>query len=593
MSSRPAYNGSRRKLVLAFDIGTTYSGISYSFLDPGQAPIVKGVTRFPAHEQISGASKIPTIIYYDKEGNVRAVGAEATRDGAFELAEDEGWVKVEWFKLHLRSKFTAMQTIKSQIPALPANKSVVQVFADFLSYLLSCVSAYIQDTHSNGPDMWASVEHDLVYVLSHPNGWEGTEQSQMRKAAVVAGLIPDNVEGHARVSFVTEGEASLHFAVRNGVLSDAMDNGEGVVVVDAGGGTIDVSTYRQTKSNSEKVFEEIAIPQCHFFGSLFVSVHAQLFLKEALADSPFIDDLDHIVRCFDKTAKLRFRNADEPQYVKFGSTRDNDAKHNIRFGQLKLAGTDVAKFFEPSVDCILQSVLELRKTSLHPISHVVLVGGFAASDWLSKIIQHSLTAEGLKVIRPENHVNKAVSDGAISSYLDHFVRTRIAKVTYGHISQLRYKAEDPEHVKRFNTTLKSSAGDLLVDGVFTPILSRNTQVAETQEFRSGFNRSARTKSAQLNAFSTTISCYRGSNLKPKWTDVDAGNYSQVCTINVDIAHVEPTEKVNTAGEKYYSFDYDIVLLFGHTEMKAQIAWFENCRSPTTIVYDPDIALDNP
>jgi hypothetical protein len=29
LSSRKAYSGSRRKIVLAFDVGTTYSGISY------------------------------------------------------------------------------------------------------------------------------------------------------------------------------------------------------------------------------------------------------------------------------------------------------------------------------------------------------------------------------------------------------------------------------------------------------------------------------------------------------------------------------------------------------------------------------------
>ena len=52
--------------------------------------------RFPAHEHISGASKIPTIIYYDRDGKVRAVGAEAMREGIYEIAEDENWVKAEW-----------------------------------------------------------------------------------------------------------------------------------------------------------------------------------------------------------------------------------------------------------------------------------------------------------------------------------------------------------------------------------------------------------------------------------------------------------------------------------------------------------------
>jgi hypothetical protein len=44
----------------------------------------------------------------------------------------------------------------------------------------------------------------------------------MRRAAVLAGLIDDTKKGHERVSFVTEGEASLHYAIENGVLADAV-----------------------------------------------------------------------------------------------------------------------------------------------------------------------------------------------------------------------------------------------------------------------------------------------------------------------------------------------------------------------------------
>jgi hypothetical protein len=49
-----------------------------------------GDGRFPAHEHISsGASKIPTIIYYDRDGKVRAVGAEAMEGEIYGIAEDE------------------------------------------------------------------------------------------------------------------------------------------------------------------------------------------------------------------------------------------------------------------------------------------------------------------------------------------------------------------------------------------------------------------------------------------------------------------------------------------------------------------------
>jgi hypothetical protein len=36
------------------------------------------------------------VIYYDLSGKVRAVGAEATKEGICEIAEDENWVKAEW-----------------------------------------------------------------------------------------------------------------------------------------------------------------------------------------------------------------------------------------------------------------------------------------------------------------------------------------------------------------------------------------------------------------------------------------------------------------------------------------------------------------
>ena len=126
------------------------------------------------------------------------------------------------FKLHLRSKFGDSLTEKRQIPPLPLNKTVVDIFADFLQYLFQCSSEYLQDTHANGGALWASVKDHIHFVLSHPNGWEGMEQTQMRYAAVKAGLIPDTVEGHGRLSFVTEGEASLHFAINNGVLSGTL-----------------------------------------------------------------------------------------------------------------------------------------------------------------------------------------------------------------------------------------------------------------------------------------------------------------------------------------------------------------------------------
>jgi hypothetical protein len=57
--------------------------------------------RFLAQEQISGASKIPTIVFYNRQGEVKAVGAEAISEETLVKAGKQGWLKAEWSIEHL------------------------------------------------------------------------------------------------------------------------------------------------------------------------------------------------------------------------------------------------------------------------------------------------------------------------------------------------------------------------------------------------------------------------------------------------------------------------------------------------------------
>ena len=167
---------------------------------------------------------------------------------------------------------------------LPSNKTVIQVFGDFLAYLHDCAKKYIVETHPNGSSLWSSFGDRIEYVLSHPNGWEGLQQGKMRQAAVYAKLIPNTTSGHARIHFVSEGEASLLYCVDNGLAFNAIkvcsntinknnahldsQNDASVMIVDAGGGTVDISTYKFVNTNPLSV-EEIAAPDCE---SILVSM---------------------------------------------------------------------------------------------------------------------------------------------------------------------------------------------------------------------------------------------------------------------------------------------------------------------------------
>ncbi|KAI9573191.1 hypothetical protein HD554DRAFT_2059675 [Boletus coccyginus] len=597
MSAREPYRGLSRKLVLAFDVGTTYSGVSYCILDHGEVPKIFGVSRYPAQEHVGGDNKIPSILYYDRQGSLRAVGAEALQQHIIDQAEEEKWVKLEWWKLHLRPKHLASSHIKDEdIPPLPKGKSAVQVLGDFMRYLFNCARNYIIESHANGVSMWMSMENNIEFILTHPNGWEGLQQQQIRRAANIAGLVPSSKKKRAsQIHLLTEGEASLHFCVTHVLASNSVSNlrilssedleeeaeeeseHQGIVIIDAGGGTIDLSAY-SLKLSLPQEFEEIAPAECRLQGSVFVTQRAHTFLKAKLANSQYgsPDIIQQMSEIFDRTAKLRFRDTDGPQYIKFGTVRDKDPQYNIRSGQLKLAGEDVAKFFEPSVEAIADAFEKQRQAAARlkfQIKHAFLVGGYAASDFLYRSLQLHPAFSEVRLCRPSSHVNKAVADGAVSSYIAPLVTSRTSKYTYGVECIRAYDPLLPEHRARRHTSFTVPSGIRMLPNAFRAILQKGVQVAEEQEFRHSFT-AERNSRSEMKAVEEPIFAYRGDLSDPLWVDKEPACFTIMCNVNANTSELVRSLRPQKArnGKVYYHFDYDIVLLFGLTELKAQISW---------------------
>ncbi|KJA23735.1 hypothetical protein HYPSUDRAFT_1079859 [Hypholoma sublateritium FD-334 SS-4] len=280
-NTRKPYGGLSRSLVIAIDVGTTFSGVSYAILEPGEIPKIHGATRFPGQEHV----KILSVIYYDKHGAIMAAGAEADSHSIVAQAEDNGWIKAEkWncaFKLRLRPRQMQLNMNGMRHSPLPRDKSHVHVFGDYLNYLYSCTRSFISDTHANSAAL----------------------------------LVRDSDEGRTRIHFVTEGEASLHACVLSGLAGDNPSK-HGFLIADAGGGMLDISSY-VIKGTPPLFIEEIAPPDCIFAG-LCSSADA---LEKKLKHSKYrtADSLDHITRKFDETTKRLFRNRNDLQFILFGS----------------------------------------------------------------------------------------------------------------------------------------------------------------------------------------------------------------------------------------------------------------------------------
>ncbi|KIJ98141.1 hypothetical protein K443DRAFT_220891 [Laccaria amethystina LaAM-08-1] len=593
--TRKPYSGLSRSLVIAIDVGTTFSGVSYAILEPGEIPKIHGVTRFPGQEHVAGNSKIPSVIYYDKSGKLMAAGAEAESNSILAQAEDEQWIKAELFKLRLRPRTMQLNMNGMRLSPLPKRKTAVHVFGDFLTYLYRCTRIFITDTHANGAALWNAVENDIQFVLSHPNGWEGAQQTKMRRAAVYGALIPDTNEGKARIRFVTEGEASLHACVLNGLAADVLSNPSkhGFLIADAGGGTLDISAYA-IRGTAPLVMEEIAPPDCIFAGSVFVSRRAREFLEaEKLKNSKYgtPDAVEHITRKFDETTKRLFRDRKELQFIPFGSPLDKDLSVGIRGGQLKLTGNEVANLFEPSVDAAVTAIKAQIDASNGTIKSIFLVGGYAASPWLFTQLQERLSPFNVTVSRPDTQTSKAVADGAIGFYCDHHVAARMSKFMYG-VEFLRdLDPQDPEHVARKERLCELPSGPKLLPDAFDCILSRSVKVKESTVFTRKYCTEL-TNLTMLSVFEVEIWCYRGGNVVPKWIERQADDFSTLCVVRADLSllsgSAEP--KRGRGGKTYWTIVFSVEIHFGLTEFKARIKWMDNGTTkyhsgPAAIVYN--------
>ena len=123
------------------------------------------------------------------------------------------------------------------------------------------------------------------------------------------------------------------------------------------------------------------------------------------------------------------------------------------------------------------------------------------------------------------------------------------------------------------------------------IALQGTKVLEDQEIRHGFSKTTEGDPPQY--VSPGITKYTGALAAPKWADVEPGRvfsfswhlvksterpkekFETLCHVKADISGAPYTSKYMTTGRMGYKRDYDIILLVGLTELKAQVSWIDS------------------
>lgn len=402
------YN-SEERLIIALDIGTTHSAVSFVHAYPGSQIDIRMVTRWPGQSEAAGDSKIPTMIAY-KGGEAKAYGINAE-----EYIADDDYEVARWFKLHLHPESmkisdqsphntdpssVSLPTI--EVPPLPNGVSLSRIYAQFMAYLFSSTKAFFENTTPNGRSIWSRLDNDMVIVIATPNGWDVSQHVFLKHAAIKAGIVRSQQEAEDRLEFVTEGEASVHYALAKTNMRTWMRKGSIFCVCDCGGSTVDSTLYECKQLLPKLTLEEVCASECVQAGGVFVDRAARQMLTIKLRNSNYGDEesLNDMELAFERKTKRLFDGTNESYVIDFGGRQDNDREFGILKGKLTLSREEVASAFNDVLRQITDSCLRLRKD--RKIRHLLLVGGFGESPYLQTCLRETFGKQGTEVVTVED-----------------------------------------------------------------------------------------------------------------------------------------------------------------------------------------------
>ncbi|TGO61198.1 hypothetical protein BCON_0029g00410 [Botryotinia convoluta] len=236
---------SKAQLIVGIDFGTTFSGVAFAFATNTEAK-EDIITEWPGAGSYT-KQKIPTVLYYDQYQKVVGWGPDIADALAPTGYPKPGVQKVEWFKLQLMlSGNTYIDPIN--LPPLPPGKSEIDVAADYLFKLRQAMRNQLQKTLG---EVFNREERNIRYYLTVPAIWNDAGKAATRAAAIQAGFLRD--ENDNRLTLITEPEAAALFCSKAGLLNLKIH--DAVLIVDCGGGTVDLIAYEVEEESPFTVSE--------------------------------------------------------------------------------------------------------------------------------------------------------------------------------------------------------------------------------------------------------------------------------------------------------------------------------------------------
>lgn len=422
-------NRSKAQLIVGIDFGTTFSGVAFAFATNTEAKEDIIVEWPGAGTQTK--QKIPTVLYYDQHQQVVGWGPDIADALAPTGYPKPGVQKVEWFKLQLMlSGNTYIDPIN--LPPLPPGKSEIDVAADYLFKLRQAMRNQLQKSLG---EVFNREERNIRYFLTVPAIWNDAGKAATRAAAIQAGFLRD--ENDNRLTLITEPEAAAMFCAKTGLLNLKVH--DAILIVDCGGGTVDLIAY-EVEEESPFTVAECTAGSGDSCGSTALNRNFSNILRAKIRKMKLPDGSKTAgkvyAKCimdFENRIKADFRNNGQKWAVDVGIEAEfPDA--GIEEGYMTFTNEEILQCFEPVVNRILELVrnqIIAIQAQNRLLQNVLVVGGFGASEYLFQQIKlHVPPQFQNKVVRPMDSVAAIVKGAVTAGITERVITSRVARRHY-------------------------------------------------------------------------------------------------------------------------------------------------------------------
>ncbi|XP_052779685.1 heat shock 70 kDa protein 12A-like [Mya arenaria] len=466
---KPSGDGAKNDILLvaAIDFGTTFSGWSFSFRDVFKSEPTRVSTKYwHGNQHIS--LKAPSSVLIKPDGQTfSAFGyqADTKYNELVEKNEHNEWYYFTRFKMQLyKQKVKRTTEIKDAggkpLPAMTVVTSLIKFLKDDLLKDIQTQTSMIMSPK------------DVNWVLTVPAIWDDDAKHFMRVAAEQAGILAEYL------TLALEPEAASIFCrllpveQSGGEYSlSTFTGGTKFLVVDAGGGTVDIAVQQVTETG---LIKNIHVASGGDWGGSKVDEEFFKFITNIIGDKAFEvfkntcrEDFTFLTGDFEikkrtvtlSTDTVVFRLSSSLSSTVLectGKTLQTLIEESIYAGKVKLIAdklkvdTDIMKdLFVPQIRAITDHIAKLIEQKFNGLDAIVLVGGFSTCRLLQNAVIEKF--RHCRVIIP-NESDLVVLKGAVLfGHRPDQITQRISKYTYGVSTNLPFDDKiHPRHLKKID-----------------------------------------------------------------------------------------------------------------------------------------------